>query len=50
MEVKEDDKRVGIVVTLGALGLFIYPWVIVAGVIALGIPFGLLWLKRRYYV
>ena len=47
MEMKEDDKRGGIVVILGALGLFIYPWVIIAGVIALGIPFGLLWLVRR---
>jgi hypothetical protein len=50
MNVSESDKRLGIVVTLGVLGLFIYPWVIVAGVIALGIPFGLLWLKRRYHV
>lgn len=43
----DDDTRLGIVAVLGILGLFIYPWVILAGVIVLGIPFGLLWLKRR---
>ena len=44
----EEDQRIGIIVTLGLVGMFIYPLAILCGVLILGVPFGLLWLKRRW--
>jgi hypothetical protein len=43
----DETRRMGIIAVLGIIGIFIYPWVILAGVVVLGIPFALLWLKRR---